>query len=117
MRSVLTVLLGVVLVAGAFTVDAATISATYSWTDTSTNETGFKIQRKTGTGAYVQIGQVEANIQSYVDTQGLVLNEDYCYRSITFNANGEAAPGAEVCGSTCVSSPPTSGVLMITIAP
>ena len=40
-----------------------------SWADNSTNETGFKIERKTGsTGTYAQITTVGANVRSYSNT-------------------------------------------------
>ena len=40
-----------------------------SWTDNSNNETGFKIQRKTGaTGTYADIVTTGANVTSYTDS-------------------------------------------------
>ena len=38
-----------------------------SWTDNSTSETGFKIQRKGATGSYVTVGTVGADITVYED--------------------------------------------------
>src|SRR5688572_15288274 len=38
-----------------------------SWQDNSTNENGFKIERKSG-GDYAEIASVGPNIQSYADT-------------------------------------------------
>ena len=39
-----------------------------SWADNSNNETGFKIQRKTGvTGTYTTIGTEAANVTTYTD--------------------------------------------------
>lgn len=51
---------------------AAAISSSQinlSWTDNSNNETGFKIERKTGVGGtYLQIATTGANIATYSDT-------------------------------------------------
>ncbi len=60
-----------------------------SWTDNSTNETGFKIERKTGTGAYIFIGTVNADIQTYNDL-GLSPNTSYTYRVYSNNAAGNS---------------------------
>src|SRR5262249_14438527 len=52
-----------------------------TWIDNSASETGYKIERKTGsTGTYTQIAQVGANVQSYSDTNGLQPNTRYYYR-------------------------------------
>ncbi len=47
-----------------------------SWIDRSTNETGFSIERKTGTGSYVLLGTVAANAVSYEDN---TVSSDYTY--------------------------------------
>jgi transcriptional regulator CtsR len=51
-----------------------------AWTDNSTGETGFKIERKTGAGAFALIANVGANVTSYNNTTGLVANTAYTYR-------------------------------------
>ena len=38
-----------------------------SWKDNSTNETGFKVQRKTGAAAFTDIATLDANTISYTD--------------------------------------------------
>lgn len=60
-----------------------------SWTDNSTNETGFKIERKTGTGTYAVIGTVNENIQAFSDT-GLSSNTSYTYRVYAYNSAGNS---------------------------
>jgi len=47
-----------------------------SWIDRSTNETGFSIERKTGTGSYVLLGTVDANSTSFEDN---TVSSDYTY--------------------------------------
>jgi len=52
-----------------------------TWVDNSASETGYLIERKTGsTGTYAQIAQVGANVQNYSDTNGLNSNTRYYYR-------------------------------------
>src|SRR6185295_14044734 len=51
-----------------------------SWTDNSTNETGFEIERKTGAGGtYAQVATVAANVRTYSNT-GLAAATTYFYR-------------------------------------
>jgi RHS repeat-associated protein len=50
-----------------------------AWTDNSTNETGFKIERKTGSGSYSQIATTGDNITTYSNT-GLTAGNSYTYR-------------------------------------
>ncbi|MCP4550390.1 MAG: M28 family peptidase [bacterium] len=50
-----------------------------TWTDNSTGEGGFEIQRKTGSGSFATIATVGANVTAYSDT-GLTANTTYDYR-------------------------------------
>ncbi|MBI3651642.1 MAG: fibronectin type III domain-containing protein [Acidobacteria bacterium] len=55
-------------------------SITLSWMDTSATEQGFKIERKTGTGAFVELpASVGASVQTYSDT-GLTASTPYTYQ-------------------------------------
>ena len=78
---------------------------TLSWTDNSNNETGFKIQRKTGVaGTYVTIVTTGANVTTYSDstvTDGTV----YYYEVSATNAVGDSAPSNEVSGTTPLAAP------------
>jgi hypothetical protein len=62
-----------------------------AWTDNSTNEAGFKIERCTGSGCtnFVQIATVGANVKSYSNT-GLSASTTYTYRVRAYNAGGDS---------------------------
>lgn len=58
-----------------------------SWTDNSSNETGFTIERSTDGSNFVQIASVGENVTSYVD-MGLVGETTYHYRVQAYNSAG-----------------------------
>ena len=60
-----------------------------SWTDHSTNETDFKIERKTGTGAFAIVGTTASDITIFIDT-GLTPGTTYVYRVYSNNAVGNS---------------------------
>jgi hypothetical protein len=60
-----------------------------AWTDNSTNEDGFKIERKIAGGTYAVIATTAANITNYTDSN-LVANKAYTYRVYAFNAAGSS---------------------------
>ncbi|MFN7826569.1 MAG: fibronectin type III domain-containing protein, partial [Acidobacteriota bacterium] len=99
---------------------ATTISSTQinlSWSDNSTNETGFKIQRKTGTtGIWVEIGTVAANVRAFQNT-GLTPGQTYVYRVLSFTSTSDSAPSNEASATTPVGVPIAPGNLQaITIS-
>ena len=63
-----------------------------SWSDNSSNETGFMIERCQGNGctSFAQIAQVGANVTTFSNT-GLAGNTRYRYRVRAFNAVGNSA--------------------------
>ena len=60
-----------------------------SWTDNSTNETGFKIERKTGTGNYAIVGTTSDDITTFSNT-GLTPSTSYTYRVYSNNSVGNS---------------------------
>lgn len=60
-----------------------------SWTDNSTNETGFKIERKTGSGTYAVVGTTATDVTTFNDT-GLSQGTIYTYRVYSYNAGGNS---------------------------
>jgi titin len=79
-----------------------------SWTDNATNETGFKIERKTGSGGtYGQIGTVGANVTAYQDT-GLAGSTQYYYRVRATNGGGDSVYSNEANATTQTPLPPAA---------
>jgi hypothetical protein len=69
---------------------ASSTQINLSWTDNSTNETGFKVERKTGsTGTWAQIATVAADVTSYSNT-GLVAGTTYYYRVRAATGSGNS---------------------------
>ncbi len=63
-----------------------------AWTDNANNETGFKIERCSGSNCtnFVQVATVGANVTSYSNT-GLTRNTTYRYRVRATNGSGDSA--------------------------
>jgi PKD repeat protein len=72
-----------------------------NWTDNSGNETGFKVERCTGSGctSFAQIAAVGVNVRSYNNT-GLSKSTTYTYRVRAYNAAGNSAYSNAVAGKT-----------------
>jgi hypothetical protein len=99
---------------GASPVSASQINL--SWTDNSGNETGFKIERKTGAGGtYSQIATVGANVTSYPDS-GLASATTYYYRVRANNAGGDSAFSNEASATTSSSGTTIAWVTGQTLA-
>jgi len=76
-----------------------------AWADNSSNETGFKIERKTGAaGTYSQIGTAPANTTSYNDT-GLAAGTIYYYRVKAYNSNGDSSYSNEANANSLLNAP------------
>ena len=65
------------------------VYATLNWTDASNNETGFRIERKIGTGTFTTIGQVGSNITTYRDSS-ITQSTTYVYRVFSINSAGSS---------------------------
>lgn len=71
-----------------------------NWLDQSTNETGFRIERKSGiTGTYAVIANVGANVVAYTDLN-VAGNTTYCYRVNAYNSTGNSPYSPEACGTS-----------------
>ena len=61
-----------------------------AWSDKSSNETGFKIERSLNGTTFTQIASVGAGIITYTDT-GLTTKIKYYYRVRAYNLGGNSA--------------------------
>ncbi|MGV3719337.1 MAG: fibronectin type III domain-containing protein [Actinomycetota bacterium] len=79
------------------------------WTDNSSNETSFKIQRKVMGGTFAAAGSVGQNVKTFTDT-GLQPDTAYTYRVFSSHGGGDSTPSNEASGTTLPSPPsaPTS---------
>ena len=79
---------------------AALPTLTLTWTDASSNEDGFRIERRTTTSStYQQLASVGANTTTYTD-QNLANATTYCYRVLAYNSGGNSAYSNENCATT-----------------
>ena len=60
-----------------------------TWKDNSSNETEFKIERKTDSGNFTEIGSTAANVTTFSD-KTVSINTSYTYRVFSFNKAGKS---------------------------
>ena len=79
-----------------------------TWTDASSNEDGFKIERRNpGSTVYVEIASVGANVTAYSNT-GLAASTKYGYRIRSYNSAGNSAYSNLVNATTLAGTTPPS---------
>lgn len=59
------------------------------WVDKSTNESGFKVERRVGTAQYTFLATIGANLSVYTDNT-VQANTSYTYRVYSFNSKGNS---------------------------
>jgi fibronectin type 3 domain-containing protein len=74
------------------------------WQDNSQNESGFKVERKSGEDEFAEIDQTNENVTEYLDT-GLNGNTEYTYRVRATNSGGNSAYSNEASATTQAGSP------------
>ena len=93
-------------------------TVTISWTDRSVNETGFRIERRAGSGEWVERGTVGKNITFFTD-DSLLPDTEYFYR-VTALKDDYVAPPSDVVAVLIGSASPTvplSGGVEVTVEP
>lgn len=94
----------------------AQVNLSLVWTYTSTNETGFGVQRTTSTnGTWTQVGTVTAPATTYLDT-GLQYSTTYYYRVWAYNPAGDS-PYSTIASFTTPASPVTNTAPQISTQP
>jgi len=85
---------------GLLVTSSSPTTATLTWADNSNNETGFKVERKTGTGGtYAQVGTQSQNLNFFNDS-GLTGGTQYCYRVRATNGSLDSTYSNEKCVTT-----------------
>ena len=84
---------------------SSTVQIDLTWTDNSTDEQGFRIERAPdvngAAGTYAEIGTVIANVATYSNT-ALTGNTKYWYRVRAYNTGGNSSYSNEVSATTPV---------------
>jgi hypothetical protein len=95
-------------------VSAQAAQLALSWSDNSTNEDGFLVERRSSTGGFTSVGAVGPNVVAYLDS-GLQAGADYCYRVRAFNSAGTTPYTNEVCGTAAGGGSPASVPLSVSL--
>jgi hypothetical protein len=86
--------------------EAASLRLT--WSDNSGNENGFKIERMSPNGSFVEVARVGADVTSYTDSE-LAAGASYCYAVRAFNDSGSSEPTNAACATTAINPSDTGG--------
>lgn len=70
-------------------------NAVLTWNDNSTDETNFRVERKTDNGAFTSLGTVPANTKTFTDVGPFAHGSVYYYRVIALGPGGESIASPE----------------------
>jgi chitodextrinase len=82
-------------------------SLVLTWGDSSSVESGFRIERSSGGGSFAQVGQVGTNVTTFTNT-GLTASTTYTYRVVAFNSTGSSPYSNTASGQTAASTTNTA---------
>lgn len=77
-----------------------------SWSDNSTNEIGFRLERKTGTSIYADLSTVGANTTTFTDSD-LAPGTTYTYRVYAYNSEGSSLAYSNEATAITATQPPS----------
>jgi uncharacterized protein (TIGR02145 family) len=86
-----------------------------SWSDKSTNEDGFKVERKIGAGTYIVVATLGTNITTFND-MGLTPNTTYTYRIYAYNSAGNSLTYSNELTLTIINFPTLTTTAVSSIA-
>ena len=93
---------------------------TVTWTDNSTNETGFRIERAgTSTGPWTSVVTTPANVTTFNDVQYFAREQAECYRTFAVNSYGDSPASNVFCTAVpmmpinLAASPPGDGSVQL----
>jgi predicted phage tail protein len=81
-----------------------------AWLDNSNSESGFRIERAVGAGAFAPLTTTLPNVTAYTDT-AVTMGTSYLYRVFAINASGDSAPS-----NTVLTSAPTAPTNLVATA-
>jgi Matrixin/Fibronectin type III domain/Bacterial Ig domain len=82
-------------------------SLVLTWADTSSVESGFRIERSSGGGGFSQVGQVGANVTTFTNSS-LTSSTSYTFRVVAYNATGNSPYSNQATGTTAASTTNTA---------
>src|SRR5206468_135052 len=87
------------------TLNGSTVNLT--WADASSDETGFRVERKLGTGGtWAAVQTLGTGVQSWSDTGPLAGSSTYYYRVFSFNSAGDSVSPSNEANITTLAAPP-----------
>lgn len=86
-----------------------------NWTDSSTNEVGFKVERKIDSGSFEELSILPVNINSFSD-EGVTTGHTYTYRVRSYNHFGNSSGYTNEVSSTssAIKAPASLDISVIT---
>ncbi len=91
---------------------AFALTANLSWTDTNTNEDGYKVESAPAVGGtFTALGQVGPNITAFSDASTAA---GKCYRVFAFNTIGNGPVSSVACVGAVPANAPGNLVIVIT---
>ena len=76
-------------------VASGTTAVAMTWVDTAGDETGYRLERREGSGTFIPVTNLPINSTNFLDVS-VQPNREYAYRVIAIGAGGESAPSNQV---------------------